>query len=78
MDLCRLGFNSCQFSQNQVVLAGDRNRQKKPKTALNQAGTVEIGFGGQISHLRDVFCESRHSNVFFKNILIVKIYRKYK
>ena len=22
------------------------------------------------------FCESRHSNVFFKNILIVKIYRK--
>ena len=25
-----------------------------------------------------LFCESRHSHVFFKNILIVKIYRKYK
>ena len=28
--------------------------------------------------LLSLFCESRHSNVFFKNILIVKIYRKYK
>ena len=28
--------------------------------------------------LLSLFCESRHSNVFFKNILIVKLCRKYK
>ena len=28
--------------------------------------------------LLSLFCESRHSNVFLKNILIVKIHRKYK
>ena len=27
--------------------------------------------------LLSLFCELRHSNVFFKNILIVKIYKKY-
>ena len=65
-----------------VILASDRygrNRpetaetcQKRPKSALNMAGKVETCL------LLSFFCESRHSNVFFKNILIVKIYRKYK
>ena len=43
-----------------------------PKSALNMAGKAETCL------LLSFFCESRHSNVFFKNILIVKIYRKYK
>ena len=94
--------NSARIGPNQVVLAGNRN---KPKSALNYAGTAEIGFewGPNILNLfflnfiwifvasfvfsflfcvscllLSLFCESRHSNVFFKNILIVKIYRKYK
>ena len=45
---------------------------KRPKSALNMAGKAETCL------LLSFFCESRHSNVFFKNILIVKIYRKYK
>ena len=64
-----------------VVSAGGRygrNRpetaetcRKRPKLALNMAEIAE-------TCLLSFFCESRHSNVFFKNILIVKIYRKYK
>ena len=43
--------------------------------------TAEIGleYGRKSRNLPSsffFFCESRHSNVFFKNILIVKIYRK--
>ena len=45
--------------------------RKRPKLALNMAEIAE-------TCLLSFFCESRHSNVFFKNILIVKIYRKYK
>ena len=44
--------------------------RKRPKSALNMAGKAETYL------LLSFFCESRHSNVFFKNILIVKIYRK--
>ena len=46
--------------------------RKWPKSTLNMAGKAETFL------LRSFFCESRHSNVFFKNMLIVKIYRKYK
>ena len=70
------------YRSYQVVQAGSRygrNRletaetcQKRPKSALNMAGKAETCL------LLSFFCESRHNNVFFKNILIVKIYRKYK
>ena len=53
--------------------------RKRLKSALNMARKPDTCL------LLYFFCESRivmcflrHSNVFFKNILIVKIYRKYK
>ena len=56
--------------------------RKWPKSALNMVGKAEIITSeAQLCVsclLLSLFCESRHSNVFFKNILIVKIYRKYK
>ena len=58
---------------------------KRPIQAGNgwyMPDTAEIGleYGRKSRNLPSsfFFCESRHSNVFFKNILIVKIYRKYK
>ena len=75
-DSARIG----PYRPYRVVLAGDRygrNRpetaetcRKRPKSALNIARKAETCL------LLSFFCESRHSNVFFKNILIVKIYRK--
>ena len=75
-DLAKLG----PYRPYRVVSAGGRygrNRpetaetcRKRPKSALNMAGKSETCL------LLSFFCESRHSNVFFKNILIVKIYRK--
>ena len=49
--------------------------RKKPKYA-----EIGLEYGQKSRNLPSsfFFCESRHSNVFFKNILIVKIYRKYK
>ena len=56
----------------------DRNGQNRLKLALNLAGTAEI-------LILECFLPSsffvlwiKDSNVFFNNILIVKIYRKYK
>ena len=75
-DLAKIG----PYRPYRVVSAGGRygrNRpetaetcRKRPKSALNMAGKAETCL------LLSFFCESRHSNVFFKNILIVKIYRK--
>ena len=52
------------------------------RNGRNMPETAEIGleYGRKSQNLPSsfFFCESRHSNVFFKNILIVKIYRKYK
>ena len=48
------------------------NNRNRSKSALNMARKA------QTCLLLSFFCESRHNNVFFKNNLIVKIYRKYK
>ena len=58
------------FGQNRVVLAILSRIWNRPKSTLNMAGKTEICL------LLYFLCELRHSNVFFKNILIVKIYKK--
>ena len=73
------------FGQNRAVSAiSDRiGRQlMRPKQAEISLETCRnsqnYDLRGLSCLLLSLFCESRHSNVFFKNILIVKIYRKYK
>ena len=59
-----------------VVSASSR---KRPKQAGNGRNRPWIWLEKpKLAFFFLFFCESRHSNVFFKNILIVKIYRKYK
>ena len=79
LDSCRTGLirpKSGRISHiRSYELAADttdtaKTCRKRPKSALNMVGKAETCF------LLSFFCESRHSNVFFKNILIVKIYRK--
>ena len=85
LDSCQIGFDShqtglirpkwgCIRHIRSYRLAADtaETGRKRPKSALNMVGKAETCL------LLYFFCESRHSNVFFKNILIVKIYRKYK
>ena len=76
LDSRRFGFNSRRTEPYQpywVVLAGDRNGRNKPKSALPLARTAEIPTSEAQKCvsclLLSLFCESRHSNMFFKNIL---------
>ena len=67
------------YQPYRVVSTGGRYGRNRPETAE----TAEIGleYGWKSRNLPSFFFfffESRHSNVFFKNILIVKIERKYK
>ena len=109
-DSHRTGTIRPKSSRIGVISAGDRNSwngRNRPQSALNHAGTAEIGFEwgpnililsflNFIMNICCFFCvfffvlcflpssfflcfvNQDHSNVFFKNILIVKIYRKYK
>ena len=78
-----ISLESCRNSQNRLWM-----RPKHPKSVLSQFHSEHL-----LLLLCFLFCFvfclcclpssffvlwSRHSNVFFKNILIVKIYRKYK
>ena len=56
----------------------DRNGQNRPKLALNLAGTIEILISECFLPFSFFVLWIKDSNVFFNNILIVKIYRKYK
>ena len=78
VDSARIG----PYRPYRIILAGDRYGRNRPETPKINLETCR---NRQNSDLRGVsclllslFCESRNSNVFFKNILIVKIYRKYK
>ena len=76
LDSCRISFDS-----RQTGLIWPKSADTA-KTCRKQPKYAEIGleYGRKSRNLPSsfFFCESRHSNVFFKNILIVKIYRKYK
>ena len=65
-----------------IVSVDDRYGQNMPETAKigleTRRNRRNFDLSGISCLLLSLFCESRHSNVFFKNILIVKIYRKYK
>ena len=85
LDLRQIGFDSRRIGPYWpywIVLAGDRYGRNKPKTAEISLETRQnrqnTDLRGVSCLLLSLFCESRHSNVFFKNILILKIYRKYK
>ena len=83
----RFGPNWLQFVPNQadsarigpyrpyqIVLAGDRYSRNRPKSALKLAGNRQNSDLKGVSCLPlSLFCESRYSNVFFKNILIENI-----
>ena len=84
--------NAAQFMSNQLRFMPNRADSAiigpyQPVTDTAEIG-LEYGRKSRNYHLRGIvmcflpssflFCESRHSKLFFKNILIVKIYRKYK
>ena len=71
LDSCQIGFNSRRTRLIQPESGCIGHIRLYLKSALNMAGKSETCL------LLYFFCELRHSNVFFKNILIVKIYRKY-
>ena len=80
IETAEIGIESCRNSQNRLWM-----RPKHPKSVIPQFYSEYLLlllcflFLFCVSCLLlSLFCESRHSNVFFKNILIVKIYRKYK
>ena len=73
------------FDQNRAVSAISNRigrqliRPKQAEISLESCrNSQNYDLRGVSCLLLSLFCESRHSNVFFKNILIVKIYRKYK
>ena len=75
------------YRSYRVVLAGGRYGRNKLENGRNMPERAEIGlkYGRKSRNLHSssflfffFFGESRHSNVFFKNILTVKICRKYK
>ena len=83
IETAKIGLESCWNSKNRLWM-----RPKHPKSVLSQFYSEYL-----LLLLCFLFCFafclcclpssffvlwSRHSNVFFKNILIVKIYRKYK
>ena len=70
LDSCRCGFNSHRTGLIRPK-SGHIRHIESYRPAADMAEIAE-------TCLLSFFCESRHSNVFFKNILIVKIYRKYK
>ena len=83
LDSCRIGFDSRRTGlirpkSSRIGHIGlyrpaadtAETGWKRLKSALNMAGKAKTCL------LLSFFCESRHSNVFFKNILIVKIYKK--
>ena len=85
LDSCQIGFNSRRTGlirpkSGRIGHIGSYRPatdtakicRKRPKLTLNMVGKAETCL------LLSFFCESRHSNVFFKNILTVKICRKYK
>ena len=86
-DAARFVLNRLRFASNRadsakigpyrpyrVVSTGGRYGRNRPETA-----EIGLEYGRKSRNLPSFFfCESRHSNVFFKNILIVKIYIKYK
>ena len=61
-----------------IVSAGDRYGQNRPETAEIGLETRRNNRNSDLKCvfclLLSLFCESRHGNVFFKNILIVKIF----
>ena len=71
LDSCRIGFNSRRTRLIRPESGCIGHIRSYPKSALNMAGKAETCL------LLYFFCELRHSDVFFKNILIVKIYIKY-
>ena len=93
LDSHQLGFCSRRLGQNQAESGHIGWRPKWPWIMLEQL-KPGFEWGLNLSFLNfilkiccffcvyclllSLFCESRHSNVFFKNILIVKMYRKYK
>ena len=77
-DSARIG----PYRPYRIILASNRygwNRLEMPKIGLETCRNHRNSdLRGVSCLLLSLFCESRNSNVFFKNILIVKIYRKYK
>ena len=69
----KIDLESCWNSRNRLWM-----RPKHPKFIIPQFYSKYLLLLLCFLLLLSLFCESRHSNGFFKNILIVKIYKKYK
>ena len=87
--LPQIRTDMARFTPNRLQFASNRANSAKIGSYWPAIDTAEIGLETHRNHrnsdlrgvsclLLSLFCESRHSNVFFNNILIVKIYRKYK